>query len=104
VKEASRRKKSALNFSLVLSFLSREKERTFFSDNPQINLPKRWLIQKLFFSLLRIDGPLVSRFDYKVFTSVTKRICKLSVVLIFLLVTIYPESFIHLFIFLSFSL
>ena len=30
VKEASRRKKSALNFSLVLSFLSREKERTFF--------------------------------------------------------------------------
>jgi len=92
------------NFSLVLSFLSREKERTFFSDNPQINLPKRWLIQKLFFSLLRIDGPLVSRFDYKVFTSVTKRICKLSVVLIFLLVTIYPESFIHLFIFLSFSL
>ena len=71
-------------------------------DNPQINLPKRWLIQKLFFSLLRIDGPLVSRFDYKVFTSVTKRICKLSVVLIFLLVTIYPESFIHLFIFYHF--
>jgi hypothetical protein len=102
VKEASRRKKSALNFSLVLSFLSREKERTFFSDNPQINLPKRWLIQKLFFSLLRIDGPLVSRFDYKVFTSVTKRICKLSVVLIFLLVTICPESFIHLFIFYHF--
>ena len=55
-----------------------------------------------FFSLLRIDGPLVSRFDYKVFTSVTKRICKLSVVLIFLLVTIYPESFIHLFIFYHF--
>ena len=67
VKEASRRKKSALNFSL-----------------------------------LRIDGPLVSRFDYKVFTSVTKRICKLSVVLILLLVTIYPESFIHLFIFYHF--
>jgi len=33
-----------------------------------------------------------------------KRICKLSVVLILVLVTIYPESFIHLFIFLSFSL
>jgi hypothetical protein len=89
-----------LFFGSFFSF--KRKGKNFFSDNPQINLPKRWLIQKLFFSLLRIDGPLVSRFDYKVFTSVTKRICKLSVVLIFLLVTIYPESFIHLFIFYHF--
>ena len=74
----------------------------FFSHFSQIKPTKRWSIQKLCFSLLRIDGPLVSRFDYKVFTSVTKRICKLSVVLIFLLVTIYPESFIHLFIFYHF--
>ena len=90
------------SFSCPYFFSFKRKGKNFFSDNPQINLPKRWLIQKLFFSLLRIDGPLVSRFDYKVFTSVTKRICKLSVVLIFLLVTIYPESFIHLFIFYHF--
>jgi len=30
VKGVSRRKKSVLNFSLFLSFVSREKERTFF--------------------------------------------------------------------------
>ncbi|ERI88779.1 hypothetical protein HMPREF1981_00296 [Bacteroides pyogenes F0041] len=40
----------------------------------------------------------------QVFTSVSIWICKLSVVLIFLLVAANPESFIHLFIFLSFSL
>ncbi|EEX46909.1 hypothetical protein BACFIN_05504 [Bacteroides finegoldii DSM 17565] len=44
----------------------------FFSHFSQIKPTKRWSIQKLCFSLLRIDGPLVSRFDYKVFTSVLK--------------------------------
>ena len=34
----------------------------FFSHFSQIKPTKRWSIQKLCFSLLRIDGPLVSRF------------------------------------------
>lgn len=39
--EKQQNMRTFLKYYLVLSFLSREKDRTFFSDNPQINLPKR---------------------------------------------------------------
>jgi len=58
----------------------------------------------LCFSLLRNDDILVSRFLLQGFTSFEKRICKLSVVLIFLLSIIFPRVLFHYLFFITFTM